>query len=549
MLFTEYARFVAEIDQSVDKSDDKRRDIAIYGLAAEIGSLLSAIKKAILASQADEAPVAARKRQEVKEEIGDVLWYTVLLGQLHNPGASFNVFSHDISNLHKELSADNERADVIQTVLTPERKALFVENSCAFLQRDDFTLDEYQKLAFMTARTKGAQLERVCLAVLTQLGGEVLRTTLPQVELGLNQKLTDRNLNVVLGEIVWHLAALGTLSNLKLNDIADANREKVTRRYDRGQPTPLHDDKYPPHEQFPRRFDVTFVTVRAGRLRMYFEGRPLGDELTDNARQEDGYRFHDIMHLAILAKLGWSPVIRALMRKKRKSDPKVDEVEDGARAQIVDELIVKIIHSEGTALIAGLEDGKSRPMFTNGDLISFGFLVQLPRLASRLEAERNKLWEWESAILDGSRIFHLIRLAGQGTVTIDLEKRTIDFCEAVYVNLPGMVVGVGSSSFAPDGLAMSGIGGLALANLPGASAALREAVLDSLRLDGTALEQLEQLDTRVREDGGVIVRARGAVQRAMWDARAISFRATWAKVSSTVTCTVFAMSDPRDAVN
>ena len=73
MLFTEYACFVRDIDQSVGKSADKRRDIAIYGLAAEIGSLLSAIKKAILASQADEAPVTARKRQEVTEEIGDVL--------------------------------------------------------------------------------------------------------------------------------------------------------------------------------------------------------------------------------------------------------------------------------------------------------------------------------------------------------------------------------------------------------------------------------------------------------------------------------------------
>ena len=42
-------------------------------------------------------------------------------------------------------------------------------------------------------------------------------------------------------------------------------------------------------------------------------------------------RFHDIFHLSYAAILGWSPTVRALLRCKRKSDPRVDEVEDGGK--------------------------------------------------------------------------------------------------------------------------------------------------------------------------------------------------------------------------
>ena len=64
----------------------------------------------------------------------------------------------------------------------------------------------------------------------------------------------------------------------------------------------------------------------------------LGDDLTDNSYREDGYRFHDVMHLANVACLHWSPVLHALMKRKRKSNRRTDEVEDGARAMIFEEL-------------------------------------------------------------------------------------------------------------------------------------------------------------------------------------------------------------------
>lgn len=44
------------------------------------------------------------------------------------------------------------------------------------------------------------------------------------------------------------------------------------------------------------------------------------------------YRFHDAFHLAHAAVLGWSPVTRFLLSRKRKCDLRTGEGEDGGRA-------------------------------------------------------------------------------------------------------------------------------------------------------------------------------------------------------------------------
>jgi len=55
-----------------------------------------------------------------------------------------------------------------------------------------------------------------------------------------------------------------------------------------------------------------------------------GDPLTDNAFDDDRYRFPDVFHLAFAAVLRWSPVTRRLLGYKRRSQPKIDEVETAA---------------------------------------------------------------------------------------------------------------------------------------------------------------------------------------------------------------------------
>ncbi|MFI0349933.1 hypothetical protein [Actinomadura sp. 9N407] len=56
-------------------------------------------------------------------------------------------------------------------------------------------------------------------------------------------------------------------------------------------------------------------------------------------------RMHDVFHLSYAAVLGWSPVMRSLMRRKRKSDPAIDEAEDGGRAIAIEEGISTMVFS------------------------------------------------------------------------------------------------------------------------------------------------------------------------------------------------------------
>ncbi len=427
MLVSEYDRFVERTDQSTDLPPKVRMEIALYGVASEIGSVISAVKKRLLANVGQSAwnvPDA-----DIIEELGDVVWYCFALVRQANSGKLVNIFAHDIGQLKDELGANSKRAERLRQVLDPTKRAQFLQAAEHFPRRRDLRFEDYQDLAFLTARTKDRELAEVCLVVLQQLGAELLRQSLPEIERELNTTLPDRPMNDLLGEIAWHVAALSSLYELRMSDIVAANVAKISDRWDRSARTPLHDEGFPEKERFPRRFQVEFMSAGPGRSRMMLEGAQLGDDLTDNAYHDDGYRFHDVMHLANVAKLGWSPVLRSLMARKRKSDPGVDEVEDGARARIVEEAVVKAIHAEGVRLAAVRAVGAAGPvqLFPGSGDISFSFLKGIRALVTDLEVAKNRLSEWEAAILDGYAVFHQLRLFGAGVVTVDMNERTITF--------------------------------------------------------------------------------------------------------------------------
>jgi len=428
MKAAEYDKFVRSTEQYATKPPKDRHGIALYGLVGEIGSLVSAVKKKILA-EGGEADWN-QPNEEIKEEIGDVLWYSYSLSQIVNNG-SFDILAHDITLLKREIGGKNERAERIRAALDPSRKDEFLAAAQTFPPAEGCSFDDYQTLAFKTARTDGRVLLEVCLAVLWQLGAELLRATLPEVELTLNKNIADRDPNTVLGEITWHLAAIASLFHLSLDEIVEFNRKKVSFRSERGTPTPLHDEGRESNQQFPRLFDVAFVSVGRGKSRMYFQGQPLGNDLTDNANEDDGYRFHDVLHLALIAHLGWSPVIRGLMKRKR---PDVDEVEDGGRAKVVEELVLKAIHTEGERQAKeagrGSTGGRVR-IFPDPSTITFGLLKTLRAYVKGLEVWKNAYWEWEDAICDGCDVFFQLRKHQQGTVHVDLEKRKLKFIPTV----------------------------------------------------------------------------------------------------------------------
>jgi NTP pyrophosphatase (non-canonical NTP hydrolase) len=229
---TEYHRFVLRTDQYTTKSRDERHTIALYGLVGEIGSLLSGVKKKILAEGGELS--WDQPNEEIKEEIGDVLWYCYSLAQIIND-APFDILTNDIKLLRLEIGGESERGQNIRAALDPTSKPEFLQAAQDFPPAGGFSFDDYQKLAFKTARTDGRVLLEVCLAVLWQLGAELLRSTLPEIELTLNKNVADRPPNTVLGEIAWHLSALASLYRLSMDEIVAFNQSKVGFRSERGQ--------------------------------------------------------------------------------------------------------------------------------------------------------------------------------------------------------------------------------------------------------------------------------------------------------------------------
>jgi hypothetical protein len=196
---------------------------------------------------------------------------------------------------------------------------------------------------------------------------------------------------------------------------------KVKQRWAAERVEPLSfDAELPEGERLPRRFEVELIDVEGEarqRVRVLIDGKPFGAELTDNAYDPDGYRFHDAFHFAYAAVLGWSPITRALLRRKRKSRPLLDEVEDGGRAAVIE---------EGVAALAF--DYARRHRFLEGvAALDFQLLRTIKDMTSHLEVRQCTTGEWEQAILQGFDVWRAVLAARGGRIAVDLDARRIAF--------------------------------------------------------------------------------------------------------------------------
>ena len=445
MEVSEYLDIVRSTDQLSASDPEERRRISLYGLVGEIGSLTSAVKKSKLGGYDNGS------NEEVVEEIGDVLWYlfhlTTILGFDQEP----NILKKDVAHITQEVTDASERGEDIREVLaTLDGKRLedFKTQAQEFMALDEVTFDQYQATAYLTARTEGHVLNDVCLAVLWQLGAELLRQyTVPSTEWRINKTLPLREPETVIGEIAWHLAAIARVHEISLNHVVNVNAAKAQFRSHTEGSDSYYDEDYPDGERLPRKFRIDFVSTSHEYARMYHNGSRLGDQLTDNAYEEDGYRFHDVMHLANAACLRWSPVMRKLLKRKRKSCPKADEVEDGARAQIVEELVVKAIHAEGKRLLPTDQSDVGR-LFPEKGQITFGLVKTVLEYVKGLEVHDSQEWHWREAIFEGYRVYQRLREEGQGSVTVDLVDRSLSFDPRLRIGIAGIVRELGESTVA-----------------------------------------------------------------------------------------------------
>lgn len=349
------------------------------GLIGEVGGILAEFKK----TKRDQ--VSKQHRNLAREEIGDALWYLMLAADSHGVGSR----ALGSASLHWLI----QHYGVLET--KPPRVPSF--------SRLDRLAEAVSRLPTVPA----------LLAVLARQCGALMEPAPSTGSSSLHR----------YAALLATLALLARKSGLTLDDVAWQNIAKTEDRWPGPDPRylPLFDAKEKSYEQLPRKFTVDFVErVRDGSpiVVQSINGIAIGDPLTDNNDVDDGYRYHDVFHFAYAVHLGWSPVIRALLKVKRKSNKKVDTNQDGARATIIEEGIATwIFNYEHYNWFAQINEGD----------LDFSLLKQVRKIVKGYEVDVCPSWQWERAILSGMKMFKQLYENKGGSVTVDLRQRKLTY--------------------------------------------------------------------------------------------------------------------------
>ncbi|SNY57264.1 nucleoside triphosphate pyrophosphohydrolase family protein [Paractinoplanes atraurantiacus] len=286
----------------------------------------------------------------------------------------------------------------------------------------------YQKAAVKTLQGTQTEQDSVVVPLLGLLGeaGSVATAYKKHLRDGASRPLGKQEIREELGDVLWYAANLANSYGLDLDDVAAASLEKAKQRWRPSDPhEPLLDEHFPVTEQLPRRTTFTFTpTVRPtdGRtvVKISRDGAPIGDPLTDASTIDDDYRYHDAFHLAYLAVLGWSPVMRALLKLKRKSDPATDEAEDGGRAIAIEEGVSALVFAYASR----------HGFFDHLQHVDNELLQTVMTMTAHLEVSNCRPADWEQAILTGYRCWRTLTAQNGGIVEINMEERTMQVLPA-----------------------------------------------------------------------------------------------------------------------
>lgn len=239
---------------------------------------------------------------------------------------------------------------------------------------------------------------------------------------GDSYKIFPEQVSEELGDLLWYLANLATKHGLTLEHIASQNLAKIARRWPNPTATPSHrklfDHHFPPEERLPKHIDA-YIEDNSGVAITTINGVKFGDPLTDNSYHDDGYRFHDLAHISHAALLGWSPVLRSLLKRKRKSNPDIDMVEDGGRAIAIEEGISAMVFNYA----------EQRNFLEGAQAVDYTLLQTIKTMTSHLEVSARTEAEWEHTIMTWLRIWRQVRTAGRGRIHAHLEKATLTLVE------------------------------------------------------------------------------------------------------------------------
>lgn len=339
---------------------------SLLGLIGEVGEVVTELKKH---SREGAAYIAFPDR--LTEEVGDVLWYAADLATHRG----IRLAGLDAVSTGPVRSSNTQEGEWIRVALSLAEHAARISRS-------------YESLL------AGRQASR-------------------HFDIGLSESLAG---------IVMDLRRLTRMHGLSIADVAAANIRKVHDRWahpTRGSLTSRR--VWPASEQLPDCFDA-WLSDNRGCVTITFsidDGsiQVTADSLTDNAYDPDGYRYHDVFHLAYAAVLGWSPVTRSLLQRKRKSDPQVDEVEDGGRAAAIEEGIAAMVFAYAC----------QHRMFQGVRTVDYSLLRTIRDMTAHLEVSARTAAEWQDAIIQGFDAWRGVRDAGGGHIHVDHAARQIRF--------------------------------------------------------------------------------------------------------------------------
>jgi NTP pyrophosphatase (non-canonical NTP hydrolase) len=356
MNLSEYQKEAFETS-GIDWTSPKGRQVPILGVLGELGSLATVMKKQIRDGNTYTAALA-----DLAEECGDVLWYLAAIATHY--GLDFGLVVGDTAD-HKPTTGTNGH-------LWSLIEAVMHLNSILAADDEFFAVD-----------------------------GE--------------------NLADPLGETAQMVLHAIKLEGLQLSQVLEENLRKTKGLFgETSGPAPIRDAHCPEYEQLPRAGLIQFIERPRGavpEVLMRMNGLTIGDRLTDNSADPDGYRYHDALHLGYVAVLGWSPVTRALLRLKRKHDPKLDEQQDGARAIIIEEAITQQIFNHA----------RDHKLFKDIKRLDYGLLKWVQKMVRGLEVEACSAIDWQRAILEGYRAFRELHDNSGGVLIIDAEHRTLRY--------------------------------------------------------------------------------------------------------------------------
>lgn len=374
-----YQRVVARTDRL--PPDDL--SMAILGLFGEVGSLLAALKK-----RRRDAAFNSIYDDEIEEEWGDALWYLACI-------------------------ANRARMDV----------SVLAQRGLRDLIDWDEVEPEFGSLGDLSIAEAGTPEDVTdAMVILAEAAGEIVGH--------LRAGKLKNNRDTLSGDLVDIMRALIGVANhagIDMDIAARENARKALSRFaDERHYPPLVDEGMPDHERLPRKLEI-FIEEHEIAGKTYViqkcQGLIIGDRLTDNKREEDNYRFHDVFHVAYAVHLGWSPVLRALFRVKRKSDPKIDEGEDGARAILIEEGVATFIFGRA----------KSRGFYEGIKSLDYDTLKLVQEFVRGFEPQQCALWQWEQAILDGFAVFRELVKHRRGWVVADISAHKMTFRRAEEV--------------------------------------------------------------------------------------------------------------------